>query len=46
MRAQNHKAEYFSVLVPKVAPKVGHNILVHAFLHHEDFLLNDGEVIS
>lgn len=34
-----------SWLLPEVAPKVGHNIVVHAFLHHEDFLLYDGKVI-
>lgn len=32
-------------LLPEVAPKVGNNILVCAFLHHEDFLLDDGKVV-
>lgn len=32
-------------LLPEVAPEVGNNILVCAFLHHEDFLLDDGKVI-
>lgn len=32
-------------LLPEVAPEVGNNILVRAFLHHEDFLLDDGKVI-
>lgn len=35
-----------SWLLPEVAPEVGNNILVCAFLHHEDFLLDDGKVIS
>lgn len=34
-----------SRLLPEVAPKVGHDIVVHAFLHHEDFLLYDGKVV-
>lgn len=34
-----------SWLLPEVAPKVGNNILVRAFLHHEDFLLDDGKVV-
>lgn len=32
-------------LLPEVAPEVGNNILVRAFLHHEDFLLDDGKVV-
>lgn len=34
-----------SWLLPEVAPEVGDDILVCAFLHHEDFLLDDGKVI-
>lgn len=33
-------------LLPEVAPKVSHDVRVCAFLHHEDFLLNDGKVIA
>lgn len=33
-------------LPPEVAPKVSHDVRVRAFLHHEDFLLNDGKVIA
>lgn len=33
-------------LLPEVAPKVSHDVGVRAFLHHEDFLLNDGKVIA
>lgn len=36
----------FSWLLPEVAPKVGHNVVVLAFFHHEDFLLNYGKIIS
>lgn len=37
--------EYLRLLLPEVAPKVGNDILVCAFLHHEDFLLDDGKVV-
>lgn len=40
------RGRILSWLLPEVAPKVGHNVVVHAFLHHEDFLLDDGKVIS
>lgn len=33
-------------LLPEIAPKVSHDVGVRAFLHHEDFLLNDGKVIA
>lgn len=40
-----HKRSILSWLLPEVAPEVGNNILVCAFLHHEDFLLDDGKVV-
>ena len=33
-------------ILPQVAPEVGHDVVVHALLHHEDLLLDDGEVIA
>lgn len=43
-RRQSAKAT--TELPPEVAPKVSHDVRVRAFLHHEDFLLNDGKVIA
>lgn len=38
--------EFLARTLPEVAAKVGDNVAVFAFLHHEDLLLDDGEVIS